>query len=67
MREGDVVEIAEKSRNHQMVLETLARPERDVPDYLSLDPKAFRVTVWPYSTRTIRASPALARCIPAVR
>jgi small subunit ribosomal protein S4 len=45
VREGDVVEVAEKSRNHQMVLETLARPERDVPEYLSLDPKAFRVTV----------------------
>ena len=28
-----------------MVLETLARPERDVPEYLSLDPKAYRVTV----------------------
>ena len=45
VREGDTVDIAEKSRNHQMVLETLARPERDVPDYLSLDPKAYRVTV----------------------
>jgi small subunit ribosomal protein S4 len=45
VREGDVVDIAEKSRNHQMVLETLARPERDVPDYLNLDNKAYRVTV----------------------
>jgi len=45
VREGDVVEIVERSRNHPMVLETLQRPERDVPEYLTLDPRAFKVQV----------------------
>ncbi len=42
VREGDVVEIAERSRNHQMVLETTAHPERDVPEYIQADVKAFK-------------------------
>ena len=42
VREGDVIEIAERSRNHPLVLETLQHPERDLPEYLSLDVKAFK-------------------------
>ena len=43
VREGDTIEIAERSRNHQMVLETTAHPERDVPEYIAGEPKTFRV------------------------
>lgn len=42
LREGDVVEIRERSKNHPMVLESVQRPEREVPDYLSVDYKALR-------------------------
>lgn len=42
LREGDVIEIRERSKNHPMVLESVQRPERDVPDYLSVDYKALR-------------------------
>lgn len=41
LREGDKIEIVERSRNHPLVLETLQHPERDVPEYLAIDPKAF--------------------------
>ncbi len=44
VREGDVIEIREKSRNHPLVVESLQNPERDVPDYLSLDIKNMKVT-----------------------
>ncbi len=43
VREGDTIEIAERSRNHQMVLETTSHPERDVPEYIAGEPKAFRL------------------------
>jgi len=43
VREGDTIEIAERSRNHQMVLETTQHPERDVPEYIAGEPKAFRL------------------------
>jgi small subunit ribosomal protein S4 len=42
VREGDVVEVREGSRNHIGLLETVQRPERDVPDYLAVDYKAFK-------------------------
>ncbi len=41
VREGDVVEVREKARNIALVLEALQSPERDVPDYIELDPKAM--------------------------
>jgi small subunit ribosomal protein S4 len=44
VREGDVIELRERSRNHPVVLESLQSPERDVPDYLSLDFKAMKGT-----------------------
>jgi len=42
VREGDVVEVRERSRNHQGLLETTAHPERDVPEYMTVDNGAFK-------------------------
>lgn len=42
LREGDVIEIRERSKNHPMVLESVQQPEREVPDYLSVDYKALK-------------------------
>jgi small subunit ribosomal protein S4 len=36
-KEGDVIEIREKSRDMGLVLEAVESPERDVPDYLDVD------------------------------
>jgi small subunit ribosomal protein S4 len=44
VREGDVVEVREKSRDLAMVLGAVQQPERDVPDYLSVDYKALKGT-----------------------
>lgn len=41
---GDVIEVKEKSRNMALVLEALQSPERDVPDYIELDPKKMTAT-----------------------
>ena len=43
-KEGDVVEVREKSRTMALVLEALESPERDVPEYISVDPKAMKAT-----------------------
>jgi len=37
LKAGDVVEIREKSRNIPMVLEAAQSPEREVPEYVSVD------------------------------
>jgi small subunit ribosomal protein S4 len=37
VKEGDVIEVKEKSRDLLVVLEALQSPERDVPDYLALE------------------------------
>ncbi len=37
VKPGDVVEVRERSRNMGLVLEAVSLPERDVPDYLSVD------------------------------
>ncbi len=37
VREGDVIEIKEKSRELGIVLEAVESPERDVPGYLEVD------------------------------
>ena len=42
VREGDVIEIAERSRNHPNMLESVQRPERDVPEYLTFDNKGLK-------------------------
>jgi len=43
-KEGDVVEVREKSRTMALVLEALESPERDIPEYISVDPKAMKAT-----------------------
>jgi small subunit ribosomal protein S4 len=37
VKEGDVIEVREKSRQMTVVLETLQNPERSVPEYLEFD------------------------------
>ncbi len=37
VKEGDVVEVREKSREIPMVLEAMASPERDLPEYITVD------------------------------
>ena len=41
LKAGDVVQVREKSRNLALVLEALGSGERDIPDYLEVDPKAM--------------------------
>jgi len=36
--------VREKSRNMALVLEALESGERDIPDYIALDPKAMKAT-----------------------
>ena len=43
-RPGDVVEIREKSKNMALVLEALQLAERDIPDYVEVDPKKMTAT-----------------------
>ena len=38
---GDVVQVREKSRNMALVLEALGSPERDIPEYIEIDPKTM--------------------------
>jgi len=45
LKAGDVVELREKSKNLALVLEALGSPERDVPDYIDVDPKAMKATL----------------------
>lgn len=42
VREDDVVEVREKSREMPLVLDAIDSPERDVPDYLEVDYKKMR-------------------------
>jgi small subunit ribosomal protein S4 len=37
VKEGDVVEVKEKSRDLPLVLEAVESPERDLPDYMDVD------------------------------
>ena len=41
---GDVIEVRDRSRSMALVLEALESPERDIPDYIDLDPKAMKAT-----------------------
>ena len=43
-KEGDVIEVREKSRTMALVLEALESSEREVPDYVSVDPKGMQAT-----------------------
>ncbi len=44
VREGDVIEVRQRSREIPMVLEAIGSPERDVPDYLDVDYGKMRGT-----------------------
>ena len=44
VREGDVIEVAERARQMPLVLQAVQQPERDVPDYLAIDFKALKGT-----------------------
>ncbi len=44
VKEGDVVELKESSKQLALVLEAVASPERDVPDYIDMDDKAMKAT-----------------------
>ncbi len=44
VREGDVIEVREKSRELGLVLEAIDSPERDVPGYIDVDYKKMRGT-----------------------
>jgi small subunit ribosomal protein S4 len=43
-KEGDVIEVREKSRSMALVLEALDSAERELPDYLELDGKSMKAT-----------------------
>jgi small subunit ribosomal protein S4 len=42
VKAGDEIEVVERSRSMPMLLESIQRPERDVPDYIHVDTKAFK-------------------------
>ena len=44
VREGDVIELKEKSHNIPMVLDAVESPERDIPDYMDVDHNRMRGT-----------------------
>ena len=44
VKPGDVIEIKEKSQNMALVLEALQSAERDIPDYIEVDPKKMTAT-----------------------
>jgi len=44
VRDGDVIEVRAKSKQHPLVLETVQRPERDVPDYIEVDVEKLKGT-----------------------
>ena len=41
VKPGDVVQVRERSRSMALVLEALQLAERDIPDYIEVDPKAM--------------------------
>ncbi|MGV6801151.1 MAG: 30S ribosomal protein S4 [bacterium] len=45
LKAGDVVEIREKSKNMALVLEALQSPERDIPEYVDVDPKKMTASL----------------------
>jgi small subunit ribosomal protein S4 len=44
VKEGDVIEVREKAKNFAVVLEAIESPEREVPDYLDVDPRGLKGT-----------------------
>ena len=44
VKEGDVIEVKEKSRELALVIESMQSPEREVPEYIEMDEKAVKAT-----------------------
>lgn len=44
VRDGDVIEVRTKSKQHPLVLETVQHPEREVPDYIEVDTDKLKGT-----------------------
>ena len=44
VKEGDVIEVKEKSRQMPMVIAAAQLAEREIPEYVSVDPAAFKAT-----------------------
>lgn len=44
LKPGDVVELRDRAKNMALVLEALGSGERDIPDYINVDPKAMSAT-----------------------
>lgn len=44
VKENDVIEVKDKSKQLAIVVESMASPERDVPEYISMDEKAVKAT-----------------------
>ncbi|HSZ53133.1 MAG TPA: 30S ribosomal protein S4 [Caulobacteraceae bacterium] len=44
VKPGDVITVRERSRNMALVLEALQLAERDVPDYIQVDPRSMSAT-----------------------
>lgn len=44
VKEGDVIEVKDKSRTLPMVVQASQQPERETPEYLEVDVKAFKAT-----------------------
>ena len=44
VKEGDVIEVREKSRGMAMVLEAIESPEREAPDYIECDYSKMKAT-----------------------
>lgn len=42
LREGDTVEVRERSRDNVIIQEAIQHPEREVPEYLSIDAKSLK-------------------------
>ena len=45
LKPGDVVELRDRAKNMALVLEALGSAERDIPEYVSVDPKAMSATL----------------------
>lgn len=45
VKEGDVIEVKEKSRTLPMVIQASQTPEREIPDYVDVDVKGFKATL----------------------
>ncbi len=44
VKEGDVIEVKDESRQIPMVIQASQTPERDIPEYVDVDVKAFKAT-----------------------